>query len=119
MGAVMDTVAATTADTAANTATDAARRAVHRTPTGIRGRVAAMLRQGLDIAACARILGMPVDFVRQIAESLEAEGAIDLVTWRGSHGCATGGCDPDPDSPLCAGCPLKPVQLRRKRRAKA
>ncbi|MFR0574049.1 hypothetical protein ACLUWS_02215 [Bifidobacterium boum] len=87
------------------------------TPTGVRGRVAAMLRQGLDIASCARVLGMPVDFVRQIAESLEAQGAIDLVTWRGSHGCATGGCTPDPDSPLCAGCPLKPVQLRRHRSA--
>ena len=58
--------------------------------------------------------GMPVDFVRQIAESLEAEGAIDLVTWRGSHGCATGGCTPDPDSPLCAGCPLKPIKPRRR-----
>lgn len=87
------------------------------TPTGVRGRVAAMLRQGLDIASCARVLGMPVDFVRQIAESLEAQGTIDLVTWRGSHGCATGGCTPDPDSPLCAGCPLKPVQLRRHRPA--
>ena len=101
MGAVMDTAA---------NATDV----VRHTPTGVRGRVAAMLRQGLDIAACARVLGMPVDFVRQVAESLEAEGTIDLVTWRGSHGCATGGCDPDPDSPLCAGCPLKPIKPRRR-----
>ena len=100
-------------------AAETAKHIVPRMPTGVRGRVAVMIRQGLDIAACARVLGMPVDFVRQVAESLGAEGAIDLVTWRGSHGCATGGCDPDPDSPLCAGCPLKPVQLRRKRRAKA
>ena len=100
-----------------DTAAETAKHTVRRMPTGVRGRVAVMIRQGLDIAACARVLGMPVDFVRQVAESLEAEGAIDLVTWRGSHGCATGGCTPDPDSPLCAGCPLKPVQLRRHRSA--
>lgn len=102
-----------------DTAAENVKHTVRRMPTGIRGRVAVMIRQGLDIAACARVLGMPVDFIVQIAESLEREGVIDLVTWRGSHGCATGGCVPDPDSPLCAGCPLKPVQLRRKRRAKA
>ncbi|MEE1296543.1 MAG: hypothetical protein UHD09_06860 [Bifidobacterium sp.] len=77
-----------------------------RTGTGVVGRVVAMLGAGRSVHECAEALGLPDAFIEQVADDARRRGLIDVIAL--DTGCTSGHCTPDPDSIVCAGCPLAP-----------
>lgn len=65
------------------------------------------LLAGLTVADCAHKYRLPRDFVEQIVTMARERGTLDIVSLDTRAGCGTGGCQPDPESLVCAGCPLR------------
>ncbi|NEG69339.1 hypothetical protein [Bifidobacterium choloepi] len=65
------------------------------------------LGHGMTVGECARKRKLPRDFIEQIVDYARRKGTLDVVEL--TKGCSTGACDPDPDSLICAGCPLVPA----------
>lgn len=65
------------------------------------------LQQGMTVRECAHEHSLPQDFIEQIVEHARRTGEVTLVEL--NQGCSTGPCNPDPDSLVCAGCPLVPA----------
>ncbi|WP_246165680.1 hypothetical protein [Bifidobacterium canis] len=66
------------------------------------------LRHGQSVSEYARSSGLPRDFVEQIVEYAREQGRLDFVSLSPNNGCASGSCTPDPESLVCASCPLAP-----------
>lgn len=79
---------------------------------GIVAQVTAELGAGTPVEECARAHGLPRAFIEQIA--LHARRRGDLAIVELDRGCVTGGpCTPDPDSIVCAACPLALPRAKR------
>ena len=68
----------------------------------------------------ARQLELPLDLVLMIIEHAQDRGELDFFELRTANCSAGASCDPDPDSLICAGCPLLPersLASRKKRRS--
>ncbi len=70
------------------------------------------LTRGRSVAQIAQERGLPRAFVEQVVDHARRQGTIDIVEL--TSGCAGGACAPDPDSPVCAGCPLLPASARNR-----
>lgn len=83
--------------------------------TGIAEAIIAELRSGSTPRLAAEHLHLPLDFVEMVIEEARAEGKLDILRIGGA-GCSLGSCSPDPDSLVCAGCPVMVTAKRRKPR---
>ena len=80
--------------------------------TGITAQVIHDLSRGMTVRECADAHHLPEAFSAQIVEFARARGELDVVAL--DRGCVTKGmCTPDPDSVICAGCPLAAPNTRR------
>lgn len=79
---------------------------------GIVGQVVQDLTDGMSVAEVAHKHHVPRDFIEQIVDFARARGGLQVVEL--NTGCSTGPCDPDPDSIVCAGCPLVPAGSRNR-----
>ena len=87
-------------------------RSTHAPRTGITAQVIHDLGRGMTVRECADAHHLPEAFIAQIAEFARARGELDLVVL--DRGCVTKGmCTPDPESVICAGCPLAAPHARR------
>lgn len=75
-------------------------------PATVMDSVIELCRIGTPPVDIALRLRLPVPFVRQIIDVAAAEGRLDVPEWRDA--CASGSCNPDPQSLVCAGCPFRP-----------
>lgn len=71
------------------------------------------LTHGSTASMVAERHGLPRDFVNLILERAQRDGTVDVVELT-SGSCTKGTCDPDPESLVCAGCPIMPAAIRRK-----
>jgi hypothetical protein len=72
------------------------------------------LSNGKTIERVARAHAMPTDLVKAMVEQAEREGKLDYYTFDNGR-CSFGLCNPDPDSLICAGCPLFPKRAKAKK----
>ncbi|RYQ67113.1 hypothetical protein [Bifidobacterium pseudolongum] len=87
-------------------------RSTHAPRTGITAQVIHDLGRGMTVRECADAHHLPEAFIAQIVEFARAHGELDVVAL--DRGCVTKGmCTPDPDSVICAGCPLAAPNTRR------
>ena len=80
--------------------------------SGVKDAVIRQLAAGATPRLAAQRLGLPVDLVDLIVERERAAGRLDVLA--PSTGRCGGPCDPDPQSLVCAGCPILPIALRRR-----
>ncbi|WEV64050.1 hypothetical protein [Bifidobacterium sp. ESL0732] len=59
-------------------------------------------------------LGLPLDFVNLVIERERRAGRLNIYDLRSCNSTTGEGCDPDPDSLICAGCPILPAAIRRR-----
>jgi hypothetical protein len=71
------------------------------------------LTHGKTTAMVAKSHGLPRDFVDMVLERAQRNGTIDFFEIKPGT-CTKGACDPDPESLVCAGCPIMPAAVRRK-----
>ena len=74
-------------------------------------RVLTELHHGSTPRLAAQRLGLPLDLVSLVVEREQAAGRLEVV--QVTRDRCIGSCDPDPDSLVCAGCPVLPLALRR------
>ena len=82
----------------------------------ITSRIIAALNHGGTRVSVARDLGLPAEFVDMVIERACRDGRLSFFELCTGN-CSSSGCSPDPDSPVCAGCPLYPAASRRDARA--
>ncbi|KFI68706.1 hypothetical protein [Bifidobacterium magnum] len=88
--------------------------APHMPRRGIVTQVVDDLAAGMTVVECAEKHRLPRDFVEQIVDHARKRGSLNMVALSAESGCSTGMCDPDPDSLVCAGCPLVPAASGRR-----
>lgn len=93
--------------TAARPTTDSGR------ADGVVERTIRSLESGMSVGEVARASNLPRDFIEQIAVFARERGRLDFVSVSADSGCGTGSCTPDPDSIICASCPLAPPAAKR------
>lgn len=87
-------------------------RSTHAPRTGITAQVIHDLGRGMTVRECADAHHLPEAFIAQIVEFARARGELDGVAL--DRGCVTKGmCTPNPDSVICACCPLAAPNARR------
>ena len=87
-------------------------RSTHAPRTGITAQVIHDLGRGMTVRECADAHHLPEAFIAQIVEFARARGELDVVAL--DRECVTKGmCTPNPDSVICAGCPLAAPNARR------
>ncbi|WEV65816.1 hypothetical protein [Bifidobacterium sp. ESL0764] len=59
-------------------------------------------------------LGLPLDFVNLAIERERRAGRLDIYDLRSCNSTTGDGCNPDPKSLVCAGCPILPAAIRRR-----
>lgn len=62
----------------------------------------------------ANRLGLPVDFIELVINQEQAAGRLDVYDLRSCNSTTGQGCDPDPESLVCASCPILPAAIRRR-----
>ncbi|MDF7663124.1 hypothetical protein PT282_00295 [Bifidobacterium sp. ESL0763] len=82
--------------------------------TPVTQRIIGMLTQGRTIRMVADELGLPMDFVNLVVDRERHAGRLDVYDLRSCNSTTGEGCDPDPDSLVCAGCPILPAAIRRR-----
>lgn len=86
-------------------------------PGGIVAQVADELGHGMTVADCAARHNLPRDFIVMIAAQARRRGLLTVVDLQ-ADGTVCGVCAPDPDSIVCAGCPLRSSSARRRARGR-
>ncbi|RBP99027.1 peptidase [Bifidobacterium xylocopae] len=77
-------------------------------------RILAALSAGRPPRRVAASLGVPLDFVSLVTEQARRSGKLDYYDLATGN-CGSGpGCNPDPDSLVCASCPILPAAVRRR-----
>jgi hypothetical protein len=61
----------------------------------------------------ARRQHLPVDFIELVRDQAVASGELTVLDLNANR-CGISGCAPDPDSFVCAGCPMMAASKRRK-----
>ncbi|AKV55719.1 hypothetical protein BACT_1439 [Bifidobacterium actinocoloniiforme DSM 22766] len=76
-------------------------------------RIINALTAGQPPQTVARKVGVPLDFVSLVTEQARRSGRLNYYELAAGN-CGSGpGCDPDPDSLVCASCPILPAAVRR------
>lgn len=86
---------------------------------GIVALVADDLARGLTVDGIARRRGLPREFVRMAVGQAVADGRVRLIELTPRFSCGESVCAPDPESLVCAGCPLFPRESRAPRSLRA
>ncbi|MCI1901425.1 MAG: hypothetical protein LKI93_01655 [Bifidobacteriaceae bacterium] len=81
--------------------------------TPLVAQIVSELADGNTTAMVARQHGLPLDFVELVLERARKSGSLDFFELKPGS-CTKGRCDPDPESLVCAGCPIMPAEVRRK-----
>lgn len=71
------------------------------------------LANGKTTSMVAHDYGLPLDFVTLVLDRARQQGNLDFFELKPGS-CTKGACDPDPESLVCAGCPIMPAAVRRK-----
>jgi hypothetical protein len=96
------TAAATTPETQA-----------HRDPP-ITSEVIEGLTHGQTPRMIADRLDLPIDFIELVISQERSAGRLDVYDLRSCNSTTGQGCDPDPESLVCASCPILPAAIRRR-----
>lgn len=72
------------------------------------------LTHGRTPRMIANHLSLPLDLVDLIIERERAVGHLDIYDLRSCNSTTGEGCDPDPESLVCAGCPILPAAIRKR-----
>jgi hypothetical protein len=81
--------------------------------TPITAQVVQALVSGKTPRIAAQDLGLPLDFVNLVIEQARISGDIDFFELRTENCTAGGACQPDPESMVCASCPILPPSIRK------
>ncbi|MCI1674588.1 MAG: hypothetical protein LKI34_10285 [Bifidobacterium tibiigranuli] len=79
----------------------------------ITAQVVQALVSGKTPRIAAQDLGLPLDFVNLVIEQARISGDIDFFELRTENCTAGGACQPDPESMVCASCPILPPSIRK------
>lgn len=102
-----------TAPTAAAITAETPGTPAHRGPS-ITREVIDNLTHGQTPRMIANRLGLPVDFIELVISQEQAAGRLDVYDLRSCNSTTGQGCDPDPESLVCASCPILPAAIRRR-----
>ncbi|WEV72439.1 hypothetical protein [Bifidobacterium sp. ESL0790] len=72
------------------------------------------LTHGQTPRMIASRLSLPLDLVDLIIERERAAGRLDVYDLRSCNSTTGEGCDPDPESLVCASCPILPAAIRKR-----
>ncbi|MFT8704086.1 hypothetical protein [Bifidobacterium aquikefiricola] len=86
-----------------------------KSPAQIPAQIIEALKNGMTAAMVARTLNLPLDFVDMVMDQAKSSGKL-VVLNMAEHQCGSLGCQPDPESFVCAGCPM--LVGRKERQAK-
>ncbi|BDR53830.1 hypothetical protein KIM372_17370 [Bombiscardovia nodaiensis] len=82
-------------------------------PLPVADRIIAALSSGQPPQVVAQNLGLPLDFITMVTEQARRSGQLNYYELE-SGNCGLGtGCQPDPESLVCASCPILPAAIRR------
>lgn len=84
-------------------------------PASVTSHIIVMLNAGLTPNAVAGRLQLPLEFVNAVIERSSSEGKLAFFELKTGNCSSSSGCSPDPDSPVCAGCPIYPASARKAR----
>lgn len=59
-------------------------------------------------------LNLPLDFIDLIISQERKAGRLDVYDLRSCNSSSSQGCNPDPESLVCSGCPILPMAIRRR-----
>ncbi|WEV74025.1 hypothetical protein OZX74_00105 [Bifidobacterium sp. ESL0798] len=62
----------------------------------------------------ANELSLPLDFVDLVIEQERTAGRLNIYDLRSCNSTTGEGCDPDPESLVCASCPILPKAIRQR-----
>ncbi|WEV41985.1 hypothetical protein OZX57_00080 [Bifidobacterium sp. ESL0682] len=71
------------------------------------------LTHGQTPRMIATSLNLPLDFIDLIITQERAAGRLNIYDLRSCNSSTGEGCDPDPESLVCAGCPILPKDIRQ------
>ncbi|MCI1218956.1 MAG: hypothetical protein LKF99_00200 [Bifidobacterium sp.] len=83
------------------------------TNTPVTTQVLQALTSGKTPRMVAQELRLPLDLIDLIIEQARISGDIDFFELRTQNCTAGGACQPDPESMVCASCPILPPSIRR------
>lgn len=93
--------------------TDDSHTAVTPHRTGLTDQVIEAATHGQTPRMIARALDQPLDLVDLIIERERAAGHITIYDLTSCNSTTGAGCNPDPESMVCASCPILPRQIRK------
>lgn len=76
-------------------------------------RILDSLRAGMTAGMVSRQLNMPLDFVELVMDQAKSSGKLGVLDMA-SGKCGGASCQPDPESFVCAGCPVLAVSKRHR-----
>ncbi|WEV46767.1 hypothetical protein OZX62_00175 [Bifidobacterium sp. ESL0690] len=86
----------------------------NQTSASVSEKVISGLTRGQTPRMIAVNLNLPLDFVDLVIEQERAAGHINIYDLRSCNSTTGEGCNPDPDSLVCAGCPILPKAIRQR-----
>ncbi|WEV69399.1 hypothetical protein OZX73_00410 [Bifidobacterium sp. ESL0775] len=86
----------------------------HRASSSVAQKIIDGLTNGQTPRMIATGLNLPLDFVDLVIEQERAAGRLNIYDLRSCNTTTGEGCDPDPDSLVCAGCPILPKTIRQR-----
>jgi hypothetical protein len=72
------------------------------------------LTHGQTPRQIANHLNLPLDFIDLIISQERKAGRLDVYDLRSCNSSSGQGCNPDPESLVCVGCPILPMAIRRR-----
>ncbi|WEV59034.1 peptidase [Bifidobacterium sp. ESL0728] len=72
------------------------------------------LTHGQSPRMIANELSLPLDLVDLVIEQERTAGRLSIYDLRSCNSTTGEGCDPDPESLVCAGCPILPKAVRQR-----
>jgi hypothetical protein len=82
------------------------------TSESISEQVLASLRDGNTTRMVAQRLNLPMDFIELIHDQAISSRQLAVLDFAGQQ-CSSTHCNPDPESFVCAGCPVMSISKRR------
>ncbi|MDF7640036.1 hypothetical protein PT279_00240 [Bifidobacterium sp. ESL0784] len=72
------------------------------------------LTRGQTPRMIATNLSLPLDFIDLVIEQERTAGRLNIYDLRSCNSTTGEGCNPDPESLVCAGCPILPKAIRQR-----
>jgi hypothetical protein len=82
--------------------------------SSIASKVVNGLTHGQTPRQIADHLNLPLDFIDLIISQERNAGRLDVYDLRSCNSSSGQGCNPDPESLVCSGCPILPMAIRRR-----